>query len=204
MSDYSPSMMRHHGLEHILADLLGAGNSASLELSVCQPLAQINLRGNQRDERFVSAVSAVLQQELPSAANTFSEGRQRIYWLGPNEWLISSDDESAATILTRLRVALGDIGAAVTDVTAGQACLRLRGQRATQVLAKGCTLDLYPGVFKVGDCAQTGLGKAAVLIALRNDEPLFEILVRRSYADYVLRWLCHAGREFGMPAGDSG
>ena len=46
-----------------------------------------------------------------------------------------------------------------------------------------------------GACAQTGLAKASMLIAcLDEQEPLFEIIVRRSFADYVIRWLKNAAR----------
>ena len=89
-------------------------------------------------------------------------------------------------------------GTAVNDVSAGQVCLTLAGESARQVLAKGCTLDFHPDVFGVGACAQSGLARATVLVAQITDEPEYELYVRRSYADYLARWLHHSGREFGI------
>jgi sarcosine oxidase subunit gamma len=74
----------------------------------------------------------------------------------------------------------------------------LIGPGAREVLAKGCTLDLHPDEFKPGACAQSGLAKASVLLAMIDERPSFEIKVRRSFAEYVLLWLNYSGREFGI------
>ena len=76
--------------------------------------------------------------------------------------------------------------------------LRLAGRDARGVLARGCTLDLHPDVFSVGAAAQTGLAKARVLIGLVDAAPVFEIVVRRSFADYLCRWLAHVARHGGV------
>jgi sarcosine oxidase gamma subunit len=49
-----------------------------------------------------------------------------------------------------------------------------------------------------GQCAQTGLSKANILLSLIDGSPKFNLIVRRSYAEYVARWLEHAGGEFGI------
>ncbi len=74
--------------------------------------------------------------------------------------------------------------------------MRLAGARARDVLAKGCTIDFHPQVFQAGQCAQTALAKANVLIGLLDASPTYEIIVRRSFADYLERWLRHAAREY--------
>ncbi len=76
--------------------------------------------------------------------------------------------------------------------------MRISGENAVAVLAKGCTLDLHPKVFHAGRCAQTGLAKASILIAKVDDVPTFDIFVRRSYAEYLALWLQHAGGEYGI------
>ena len=78
-------------------------------------------------------------------------------------------------------------------MTGGQVMVRLSGPRAREVLAKGCTLDLHPRAFKTGECAQTTLAKTSMLIALADDTPAFDIIIRRSFADYAARWLRHSG-----------
>ncbi len=88
--------------------------------------------------------------------------------------------------------------AAVNDVSGGNVVLRLSGARTRQLFAKGCTLDFHPDVFNVGECAQSGLGKAAVLFGLVDDAPTFDVIVRRSFADYLVKWLRHSGSEYGI------
>ena len=81
----------------------------------------------------------------------------------------------------------------LVDVTGGQVLLRLGGSHVREVLAKGCTLDLHPRAFKAGQCAQTTLAKTSMLIALIDDAPTFDIIVRRSFAEYAALWLQHSG-----------
>lgn len=198
MPDKAHHAKPRHGLEPLLGRLAAKEDTGALLLSVGAPRTQLNLRGNGQDEKFSAAVSQALGQSLPLAPNTVSSGAYRLYWLGPNEWLVCSDDEEAGALLARLRDALSGQACALTDVSAGQVALQLRGEAARHVLARGCTLDFDPSVFRVGDCAQSGLAKAAVLIALQDEAPCFDIFVRRSFADYVVRWLHHAGREYGL------
>ena len=74
----------------------------------------------------------------------------------------------------------------------------LEGSAARKILAKGCTLDLHPSVFPVGACAQSGLAKASVVLGLLGEAPTFMIVVRRSYSDYLCRWLSNAGSDAGI------
>ena len=48
------------------------------------------------------------------------------------------------------------------------------------------------------DCTQTHLAKAGVLIRHRGDSPSFDLMVRRSFADYVATWLKDAAEEYGV------
>ena len=65
-------------------------------------------------------------------------------------------------------------------------------------MSKGCTVDLHPRVFGPGRCTQTHLGKAVVLIRQLDDSPSFDIIVRRSFADYLGLWLKDAALEYGV------
>ena len=83
-------------------------------------------------------------------------------------------------------------------MSGGMIGLQISGRDAAVLLCKGCTLDLHPEVFAVGHCAQSGLAKAGILLAKTEEKPVFDLFVRRSFADYLARWLQHAGREFGI------
>jgi sarcosine oxidase subunit gamma len=81
---------------------------------------------------------------------------------------------------------------AVTDVSANRALIELSGLNAREVLAHGCSLDLHPRRFGPGDCAQTLLGAAQVILWQTDAAPTFRILVRASFADHLARWLVDA------------
>lgn len=87
---------------------------------------------------------------------------------------------------------------AATVVSGGQTVVRLAGSKVCDVLAKGCTLDFHPRVFKPGDCAQSTLGKAPITIRQIDEAPAYDIVVRRSFADYLWLWLQDGAKEYGL------
>jgi len=162
-------------------------------------LRHINLRGSPANPEFLPTVASVLRQELPIAANTMTMGHHRIYWLGPDEWQIVTAIDASSELLNQIGKALAGLHGFVSDLSGGQIALRLSGSRVRDVLEKGCTVDLTPAEFPLGASAQCGLAKASMLFGLVDDAgPTFEIVVRRSFADYVLRWLQHAATEHGV------
>lgn len=191
----SEPMIRRHGLEAFVETAGDAQTTDSaVRISVCGDLGHINLRGNMGDEGFVAAVEGVLGQALPVDPNTFSSEPHRVFWLGPDEWLIMTTAEDVAELVTRLGDAISGIHAAVNDISGGHVALLLEGRGTLELLSKGCTLDLHATVFPVGCCAQSGLAKASVLLACLDDSSTFVVVVRRSFADYLCRWLVRSGR----------
>ena len=156
----------------------------------------INLRGNPQDSAFMKAAEKALGQSLPVEANTISPGDNRIFWLGPDEWLVVAPGATTATLLSGLSKALAKHHAAANDVSGGNIAIRLSGADTRNLFAKGCTLDFHPAVFGAETCAQSALGKAPVLFGMLDDAPTYELIVRRSFAEYLVKWLTHAGREY--------
>jgi sarcosine oxidase subunit gamma len=174
------------------------GKDGAARIRVCGDLGHVNLRGDATNTAFVAAVEEIIQQPLPQKPNTMSQGAHRVFWLGPDEWLVVTAAAEAAALVQRLHHATSGMHASVNDLSGGQVALMLEGPGARELLGKGCTLDLHPQVFGLGDCAQSGLAKANVLLGVVEDSPTFIIVVRRSFADYLCRWLANAGREFGV------
>lgn len=170
-------------------------------------LGHINLRGDAGDPRFVAAVAGIVGTGLPIVPNTVSRGGDNVVcWLGPDEWLIMTPPGREDPIARGLRAALGGFFAAVTEVSGGQTVLQLRGDAARDLLAKGCPLDLHPRAFGVDRCAQSHLAKAPILVRQVDEAPSFEIVVRRSFADYLWVWLEDAASEYQLaiePATDA-
>lgn len=193
---------RQHALDAFLRDTV-AGEKSSVIVEVNPGLDYINLRGDPSDRRFVSAVNKVLRVELPLEPNTFTSGLTTVYWLGPDEWLIASPAGERPTLPTLLDDALKNMHASLSIVTGGLVALRVSGMNAPALLSKGCTLDFHPRSFAAGQCAQSGLAKASVIISMVDDKPAFDVIVRRSFAEYLALWLRRAGAEFGVHFGVS-
>jgi sarcosine oxidase subunit gamma len=171
-------------------------SDSTLTLQRLTDVGYINLRGDTKSAEFLDAVSKVTGLALPLEPNTVATGEHDIYWLGPNEWLLVGEHANTSRVEAALREELAQQHVAVNDMSGGQITFRLSGDSARQLLSKGCALDLHPGVFGVGACAQTGLAKASVILRPLGDESGFDVLVRRSFSDYLWQWLLRAGREF--------
>ncbi len=141
------------------------------------------------DDAFLSAVCGVAGVAPPMTPNTAAIGNAAaILWLGPDEWLV----ESEALPLGDLAAAMAGMHAAVVDVSDAYAVIRMEGVRVPDILASGCSLDLYPRVFP--GVARTFLGKTDVLLHRLEpaDAPTFNVYVARSYAEYLWHWLAVA------------
>lgn len=193
----SSSPLRRHALEDFMRrrDETTVQHPA-MTVYVQTKLDYINLRGGAGDPQLRRAVESLLQQGLPVTPNTWTKGAQTAYWLAPDEWLIVAP--AAADLFARLSTIAGKSFATANWQSGAFAQMRLTGDAARDVLAKGCTLDLHPQSFLTGHCAQTLLAKAGVLLAFEDDRPAFSLIVRRSFAEYLALWLAHAGEEFGI------
>jgi sarcosine oxidase subunit gamma len=159
----------------------------------------INLRGNPDDAVFLAMVQRCIGTPLPTQPNTVSASASvTALWLGPDEWLLITPAGAEYQYLAALSTALEGLRFAATNITDGQTIIHLYGGRAIDVLRKGCSLDLHPRVFKPGSCAQTLIAKAGVLIRYVDQAPSFDLIVRRSFAEYLALWLKDAATEYGF------
>ena len=160
-------------------------------------LGFLNLRGKANNTGIQAATLNLLGCELPVEANTMIEsGDNRIYWLGPDEWLIVTPTGQQAKLADDLRAALKGVFSSVVDNSSGLTMLEISGDNAASLLATDCPLDLHPRVFKPGQCAQTRLAKAGMTIAPMRKDNGFEVIIRRSFADYIGLWLQDAAVAF--------
>lgn len=196
--------LRQSALDHLgLAGRAGDGGAAAVRLHERILPVAVNLRGDAGDAAFVEVVRNALGLEPPSAPNTVAANENgALLWLGPDEWLAVQQGAAPgaeAQLADRLRGALGSLHAAVTEVGESLCCIAVAGPKARDLIAKGCPLDLHPRAFGgTGHCAQSHLAKAAITLHQTGDEPSFDLYTRRSFADYLWRWLEDAAREYGV------
>jgi sarcosine oxidase subunit gamma len=122
----------------------------------------------------------------------------RVVWAGPDDWFVIGPKGQADAIIERLRTALAGLHHAVTDVSSGYTVLHLGGAAVRDVLAQGCPLDLHPSVFKAGMAAGSHFFKASVWLWQTDDAATFEVLVRRSFMNYVWLMLERCTQECGL------
>lgn len=158
--------------------------------------AQVNLRGEGDDLKFMSAVMSVIGADLPTRPNRCNPGTEvKALWLSPDEWLIVGADGKQHDLVWKLEKALEGQHVAINDVSANRTMFELTGPHARTVLMKSCEMDFHPRVFKVGDCAQTLIAKSQAIIE-QTEADTFHIYVRCSFSRYVAGWLKDSFLEF--------
>ena len=148
------------------------------------------LRGAASDNNWVAAAQSAIAIALPTTPGmAATTAACSALCLAADEWLISGNAASVGDLALN--------GGARVDVSHGRTVLRLSGPRTRDLLAKGCSLDLHPSVFKAGHCAQTTLARINVLIHLRNQDGAFDLYCPRSYALSLWHWVTTSAAEFG-------
>ena len=161
--------------------------------SICAAIAQ--------DPRFVGAVERRAGRRAADRRRTRVTDVQGItmYWLGPDEWLIVTPDERRAAIERELRQALAALRVAITDVSGGQTvAAAARPRTCATCWRRAAPSTCIRARSRIGQCAQSHLAKAPILIGQIEDQPYFELIVRRSFADYLWTWLEGAAAEYGL------
>ncbi|RDB44567.1 sarcosine oxidase subunit gamma [Halomonas sp. DQ26W] len=152
------------------------------------------------------AVRQVLGLQLPGRPNALSHdesGERSIQWLSPDEWLLIVPGGEEFELEQRLRDALGDArdtavkNYAIVNVGGGQTLVELEGECVRELLMKSTPYDVHPDAFPVGKGVTTVFAKSN-LILRRPTEDRWELVLRRSFADYLYRWLLDAGAEYAI------
>ena len=158
----------------------------------------LNLRGDPDDPIFVDAVQAAANVTLPTEPCSWNSGRESsAFWLGPDEWLLVVVDGEQSRVERELREAAAGDRLSVVDVSGGFVHFNLHGKDAGKVLQKSSPYDFHPRNFPPGRCVQTVFALAGALVVAAEDGS-FDLVLRRSYADYLVHWITDAAQEYGL------
>ena len=138
------------------------------------------------------AAAKVLQ--LPPQALQCQGVDPVVCWLGPDQWLLTSDTKPPGDIIRHIDQSLSDQLHAATDMSAHNACFALRGRAARTVLAMGCGIDMHPSTFVPGRCVRTHFANVLLLIVAVEDNH-FNLYVDRSHARYLGNWFAKAADD---------
>lgn len=167
--------------------------TSGVEIRELPSRGYLNLRG---DADLRDAVSKVTGIDLPAEPCSWCEaGETSACWLGPDEWLLIVPAGEQSRVERQLREsAPGPFS--VVDVSGGFVHVNLSGVDAGKVLQKSSPYDFHPRKFPPGRCVQTVFAQATALVAAAEDGS-FDLVFRRSYADYLSRWIADAAEEYG-------
>lgn len=186
---------------HLAQAMQDASVAGTTELRELPFTPQIGLRCIPGSES-AKALEDVLGVTLPAGVQevTGDLDARQVIWLSPDEFLaidVSRTQQPGEG--SDLEAALEGLPGQAVDLSANRTIIELSGRHAREVLEKGCRADLHPRVFPVGAAIATQLAQAA-LILQRSGEDSFRLLPRASFADYTVRWLLDAVREYASAA----
>lgn len=131
-------------------------------------------------------------KELPSQVGAMICGPTRVLCVGPQHWLLVSEEHGIEALRERIDSDLAAQGLVFADLTDGLFALELRGTAARELLSKGCGLDLHVSRFSEGQCTRTRFAQIAVTVACLDESPRFELFVARSHEHYLRDWMVDA------------
>lgn len=141
-------------------------------------------------------VLAVTGLELPIGPKRASKDGFALIGTAPGQWLAVVEGRAGLSMLASLAAALKGL-ATIIDQSDGKAMLRISGPRAREVLAKGCSLDLHPRVFKPGNAGTTPIALIDCVVWQVDEIPSYDLAVPTSFAESFWSWLTASAAEYG-------
>ena len=180
-----------------LDQLIGQNITGGIVLHEAKLLGHLNLRGDAKNAEFLAGIKATLGVALPTSPCSSAKSElAQIMWLAPDEWLIIVDSGSEYEVEQKLRASLtGHF--AVSDISGAQTLLEISGENVINLMKKSTGYDLHLDSFPVGKVIGTTFAKAGAHI-LRVADDKFQLVIRRSFSDYIWLWIQQASKEYGL------
>lgn len=152
--------------------------------------------GAGKESEVAAKMNSVTGLDLPMEPKRVSKNGFALIGTAPGQWLAVAESKEARALPAMLGVALKGL-ATVVDQSDGKAVLRISGPRARGVLAKGCSLDLNPSVFKPGSAGTTPVSLIDCVIWQVDEAPTYDLAVASSFAGSFWSWLTASAAEYG-------
>jgi len=147
-----------------------------------------------------AALSAAVRKayglDLPASSRVAQGAAVRFIGYGPGQWLAVSEALANEALASELAAKLQGL-ASVSDQSGGRTVLRVSGNRARDVLAKGLPLDLDPRAFPLGSAATSAISHIGVQLWQADDTRSYDLAIFRSLSESFWRWLTASAAEFG-------
>jgi len=187
------SPLHHADLDSLAAHTRNGG----VILHEAKLLGHLNLRGNAQDPAFVAGVEQALGLALPvTPCSSAVNGETQILWLAPDEWMIIVASGTESEVEADLRAKLSG-HFAVSDISGAQTIVNLAGKDVINLMKKSTGYDMHLDSFPVGKVIGTTFAQAGAIIK-RTGELEFQLVIRRSFSDYIWLWIQQASLEYGL------
>ncbi|WP_457300411.1 sarcosine oxidase subunit gamma [Phyllobacterium sp. P5_D12] len=169
----------------------GQVDVASVSVTLAENATRISLRAK---NDAVSALSKALGLTLPMKPKTStSSGGRAVLWLGPDEWLIVDNADSAVVA----DLAKAKVLHSAVDISHRNVGIVVNGRGAAAVINGGCPQDLSLNAFPVGAASRTVLGKIEIVL-WRTGEDAFRVECWRSFSNYAYAFLQESARDVAI------
>lgn len=136
----------------------------------------------------MSAANETARHGLPGMLEARTTGEVTALTLGPDQWLLLSDQLSAEKLIAMCASELGTVRHHAVDVSAALNCATVQGERAPVLLSMGAGIDWS------AQCTRTRFA-AVPVVAHRHAATSFDLYYDRSLRDYLGQWVTHALRD---------
>jgi sarcosine oxidase subunit gamma len=185
------SIKRRSAVHHVSATITAGNDTYSLQEKA---LGHLVIRLPEINTEARKAIKLVTGLELPSKPLTSVENNHFVInWISPDEFLLLTADKIEAGVESKLREKMSG-HFSIADVSGGQTMLVLSGERAESIIKKSAPYDIHPSNFPVGKVVTTVFAKSQVVIR-RTGADSFELIIRRSFSDYLWQWIVDAGKR---------
>ena len=164
------------------------------------PVIKLNLRGDINNKEFSSNVGKLLGIILPLEVGSVVKKEEiTVISTSPNEWLIISNNivKSKSNNNTLENVLFEKISqknfGAVTNITDQFTIFSLTGSNISEILSKSSPFDFDK--LSNNHSAQTLFNNVDITI-IKKDNVNIDLLVRRSFSEYLGDWLNDSARFF--------
>ncbi len=180
---------RHLPMHHVAVQLSAGNEYYTLEEKA---FGHLVIRASFDDKKLQAAIKSVTGLNPPTKALSSTENKDySINWISPDEVVLLVPEKTEFEVETKLRELMtGHF--AIVNVTGGQTVLELSGERAETILKKSSSYDISPSNFPIEKVVTTVFAKSQAVIRRMGDNS-FQLIVRRSFSDYIWKWIVDAG-----------
>ena len=125
--------------------------------------------------------------------SVMSNGKTRILWFGPNNWLLVSEDQN---LFDKVNKNVKETDFAVTDLSKSRTIIEIEGKLTKEVLKKGCPFNFNE--LNKNNCINSVFHGITITIDMLEDSPeKIRLFALRSFGECLYHSITDASLEFG-------